>query len=305
MTQDTTPDPTCTVLPDGSAFAVASWPLPKDHWLYAPRGEWDSARDEYAECPPPILTRAQAQAVTAAARYAIRGATMCGQEQDFDPDALVLNLCYALCGPAGGAALAQPQQAVSSPSAELEALRDMLKAEVDRLIAGKAAPQQAAPDAPIAQAEAVQPPMPLPVAVNHALLNTAGTERLREWALIGPVQRAALETFAEALLNAGHERAERLRAAVDEAALWTELRDAAGIAPGSSPRPQAEAVQPAQAVRNFDLATMQRASEMLTAYAELILRDGATHVDEHHYVPDVRWVAEELRGWAANNLRGE
>jgi hypothetical protein len=68
---------------------------------------------------------------------------------------------------------------------------------------------------------------------------------------------------------------------------------------------QAEAVQPAQAVRNFDLAILERASEMLTAYAELILRDGATHVEEHHYVPDVRWVAEELRGWAANNLRGE
>jgi Lar family restriction alleviation protein len=43
------------------------------------------------------------------------------------------------------AALAQPQQAAPSPMAELEALRDMLKAEVDRLIAGKAAPQQAAP----------------------------------------------------------------------------------------------------------------------------------------------------------------
>ena len=99
-------DNQCTVLPDGSAFATASWPLPKDHWLYAPRGEWDNARDEYAECPLPILTNAQRQAVTAAARYAIRGATMCGQEQDFDPDALVQNLCYALCGPAGGATLA-------------------------------------------------------------------------------------------------------------------------------------------------------------------------------------------------------
>ena len=94
-----------TVLPDGSAFATASWPLPKDHWLYAPRGEWDSARDEYAECPTPILTNAQRQAVTAAARYAIRGATIRGQDEDFDPDALVLNLCYALCGPAGGALL--------------------------------------------------------------------------------------------------------------------------------------------------------------------------------------------------------
>ena len=94
-----------TVLPDGSAFATASWPLPKDHWLYAPRGEWDSTRDDYAETPQPILTNAQRQAVIVAGRYAVRGATMCGTEMDFDPDALVLNLCYALCGPAGGATL--------------------------------------------------------------------------------------------------------------------------------------------------------------------------------------------------------
>lgn len=77
---------------------LLGWPLPKDHWLYAPRGEWDSTRDDYAETPQPILTNAQRQAVTAAGRYAVRGATMCGTEMDFDPDALVLNLCYALCG---------------------------------------------------------------------------------------------------------------------------------------------------------------------------------------------------------------
>lgn len=94
-----------TVLPDGSAFAVVSMPLPKDHWLYAPRGDWDSERDDFAETPRPILTNAQREAVTAAARYAIRGATMCGADMDFDPDALVLNLCYALCGPARGAVL--------------------------------------------------------------------------------------------------------------------------------------------------------------------------------------------------------
>lgn len=94
-----------TVLPDGSAFAVASFPLPKDHWLYAPRGEWDSERDDYAETPRPILTNAQRAAVAEAAKYAIRGATMCGQDMDFDPDALVQNICYALCGPATGRTL--------------------------------------------------------------------------------------------------------------------------------------------------------------------------------------------------------
>lgn len=94
----------CAVLPDGSAFTVVSFPLPPDHWLYAPCDEWDEARDEYAECPEPILTISHRATVTAAARYAIRVSTMRGQETDFDPDALVLNICYALCGPAGSAA---------------------------------------------------------------------------------------------------------------------------------------------------------------------------------------------------------
>ena len=89
-----------TILPDGSAFSVASLPLPSDHWLYAPLAEWDSVRDESSECPLPILTNEQREAVKAAARYAIRGATMRGQEADFDPDALVQNFVYALCGPA-------------------------------------------------------------------------------------------------------------------------------------------------------------------------------------------------------------
>jgi hypothetical protein len=90
---------TVTVLPDGSAFATGSFPLPKDHWLYAPRSEWDNERDTFAETPHPILTHAQRDAVIAAVRYAIRGATICGQEMDFDPDALVQNTVYALCGP--------------------------------------------------------------------------------------------------------------------------------------------------------------------------------------------------------------
>ena len=89
-------------LPDGSAFCVASLPLPKDHWLYAPRcDEWDAERDTTADTPRPILTHEQRDAVVAAVRYAVRGATMCGQAQDFDPDALVQNAVYALCGPYG------------------------------------------------------------------------------------------------------------------------------------------------------------------------------------------------------------
>lgn len=96
-----------TVLPDGSAFSVGSFPLPKDHWLYAPQcAVWDSERDTSADTPRPILNNSQRKAVIAAVRYAIRGATFNGTDLDFDPDALVLNAAYALCGPAGGVTLA-------------------------------------------------------------------------------------------------------------------------------------------------------------------------------------------------------
>ena len=91
-----------TVLPDGSAFFVGSLPLPKDHWLYASRCEkWDSVRDTTADTPQPILDHAWRESVVAALRYAIRGATDCGKVSDFDPDALVQNAVYALCGPFG------------------------------------------------------------------------------------------------------------------------------------------------------------------------------------------------------------
>lgn len=88
------------VLPDGSAFSVASLSLPKDHWLYAPQcSEWDEVRNTSADTPHPVLCISMRDAVIAAARYAVRGATMCGKEMDFDPDALVKNVVYALCGP--------------------------------------------------------------------------------------------------------------------------------------------------------------------------------------------------------------
>jgi hypothetical protein len=56
-----------------------------------------------------------------------------------------------------------------------------------------------------------------------------------------------------------------------------------GCCPGTWP-----AEQP-----NKDLVL--RAADMLTAYAELIRRDGATHVEEHHYLPEVDFVTSELR----------
>jgi hypothetical protein len=98
-----------TVLPDGSAFAVMSWPLPKDHWLYAER-EYRDGEFEPVELGKPILTHSLRKAVVSAVRYAIRGATNCGKDVDFDPDALVQNAVYALCGPYGQA-IEQPEQA--------------------------------------------------------------------------------------------------------------------------------------------------------------------------------------------------
>jgi hypothetical protein len=87
-----------TVLPDGSAFAVMSYPLPKDHWLYADR-QYNEGEYEPVELGKPVLTHELRNAVVSAVRYAIRGATNCGKEVDFDPDALVQNAVYALCGP--------------------------------------------------------------------------------------------------------------------------------------------------------------------------------------------------------------
>lgn len=93
-------DNTVNILPDGSAFAVVSLPLPESHWLYAPR-QYMTGHDEPVELPSPVLTHADRDRVVAAIRYAVRGATMLGTEMDFDPDALVQNAVYALCGPFG------------------------------------------------------------------------------------------------------------------------------------------------------------------------------------------------------------
>ena len=87
-------------LPDGSAFGCISLPLPKDHWIFKSScHEWDSIRDTTADTPYPILTHQLEKYIVTAARYAIRSATLNGKEMDFDPDALIQNFVYALCGP--------------------------------------------------------------------------------------------------------------------------------------------------------------------------------------------------------------
>ena len=116
-----------TILPDGSAFAVASFPLPKSHWLYQPR-VYMPGHDEPVELPTPVLTHAERDRVVAAIRYAVRGATMCGKEIDFDPDALVQNAVYALCGPftkrtePAAPQPAQPAAQAVAPWAEADAV---------------------------------------------------------------------------------------------------------------------------------------------------------------------------------------
>ena len=96
-----------TILPDGSGFGILSLPLPKDHWLYKER-EYEDEAIEPKDLPTPILTRALRQPIVDAIHYAVRASTNCGKEDNFDPDAMVQNAVYALCGPYGSAAPTPP-----------------------------------------------------------------------------------------------------------------------------------------------------------------------------------------------------
>lgn len=82
-------------LPDGSGFAVGSFPLPTGHWLTA----------EGKNVPPMPLRMAagparnnMASIIRLAAQYAVRASTMNGAEEDFDPDAMVQNMVVGLIG---------------------------------------------------------------------------------------------------------------------------------------------------------------------------------------------------------------
>ena len=133
-----------TVLPDGSAFAMMSWPLPKDHWLYAER-EYSDGEYEPVELGKPILTHELRKVVVSAVRYAIRGATNCGKEVDFDPDALVQNAVYALCGPyTSPVATNDTSQERVDETAKQQAEQDPIGDVQDRLIAERAQMQPCA-----------------------------------------------------------------------------------------------------------------------------------------------------------------
>lgn len=81
-------------LPDGSGFTTASFPLPKNHWIYDKTGE-PPAEFKMPDGPARVQFE---QIVERAARFAIKGATMSGKEMDFDPDALIQNLKVGLFG---------------------------------------------------------------------------------------------------------------------------------------------------------------------------------------------------------------
>lgn len=83
-------------LPDGSGVFITSMPLPKDHWLYKEDPN-----------PPPMLLRCGTKdpkrreleaAIRAGVRYALKAATDNGSEEDYDPDAVVINAVIGILG---------------------------------------------------------------------------------------------------------------------------------------------------------------------------------------------------------------
>ena len=91
-----------TILPDGSAFAVVSTPLPENHWLYGDASKEDEHGYEPSPMPFRMATgpsRSELQdKVRAAGKYALRASTSKGKEPDFDPDAVIQNLIVGLFG---------------------------------------------------------------------------------------------------------------------------------------------------------------------------------------------------------------
>lgn len=100
-------------LPDGSGFTIMSIPLPSDHWIY------EKDEDGFFPDPPmPLRTGTKdkvyitigdhtdtsytreelAALLREAGKYAVRGATMGGMHDDFDPDALIQNLIVGALG---------------------------------------------------------------------------------------------------------------------------------------------------------------------------------------------------------------
>lgn len=80
---------------DDHAFLTASFPLPKDHWIYQEPNVPPMPMRMGCENPG---RQEMTGKIVAAARYAVRGATDSGRIDDFDPDALVQNMVIGLLG---------------------------------------------------------------------------------------------------------------------------------------------------------------------------------------------------------------
>ncbi len=85
------------VLPDGSAFGVGSLPLSKDHWIYGD-GEFSVPPMPMRMSKDDPRRKDMERKLRAAGRYAVRAATMDGEEMDFDPDAVIQNLIVGMLG---------------------------------------------------------------------------------------------------------------------------------------------------------------------------------------------------------------
>lgn len=111
---------TVTLLPDGSAFGMMTFPLPADHWLYREREYATPESTETVDLPPPFVPRTveNKELVRLAARWAIRASTNCGKENDFDPDAMVQNFVYATLGPYPGCISSEDTHPAPKPKAE-------------------------------------------------------------------------------------------------------------------------------------------------------------------------------------------
>lgn len=86
-------------LPDGSGVFTGKFELPKDHWIYQSSGDGSGEPPAYMRMGTqspfrPVFEKA----VRAAVKYAVRASTRCGQDKDFDPDALVQNALIGLFG---------------------------------------------------------------------------------------------------------------------------------------------------------------------------------------------------------------
>ena len=110
-----------TVDEQGPGFMTASFPLPKDHWLY------QTDKDGFTP-PPPMPFRLGTDnpkhaelcdKVLAAARYAIKASTRNGKDEDFDPDAMARNMVVGMFGYHTPDGLSQDSWANPDPVPEL------------------------------------------------------------------------------------------------------------------------------------------------------------------------------------------